>query len=84
MGILCVVGNAFILTILVRIVMSWFPLDPDGFAARIFRFTISITEPVLGPIRRALPPVRMGAMALDLSPILVLIGGQIVLGLIGC
>jgi YggT family protein len=83
-GILCLLGNAFILTVLVRIVMSWFPLDPDGVAAKVFRVTISITEPVLGPIRRALPPVRMGGMALDLSPILVLLGGQILLGLIGC
>jgi hypothetical protein len=27
-----------------------------------------LTEPILGPLRRALPPVRMGAMGLDLSP----------------
>jgi YggT family protein len=30
-----------------------------------------LTEPVLRPIRRLLPPLRVGAVALDLSPILV-------------
>jgi YggT family protein len=30
-----------------------------------------LTEPVLRPIRRLLPPLRVGAVALDLSPFLV-------------
>jgi YggT family protein len=30
-----------------------------------------ITEPVLAPIRNLLPPVRVGAMGLDLSPLIV-------------
>ena len=84
MGIICFLGLAFVLTILLRIVLSWFPLDPDGMGATVFRFTVALTEPVLGPIRRALPMVRMGSMGLDLSPILVILGVQILLGLIGC
>jgi YggT family protein len=32
-----------------------------------------ITEPVLRPVRRLLPPIRMGGMAMDLSPIIVFI-----------
>ena len=32
-----------------------------------------MTEPVLKPVRGLIPPVRMGMMALDLSPILVFI-----------
>jgi YggT family protein len=30
-----------------------------------------VTEPVLAPIRNLLPPVRMGGMGLDLSPLIV-------------
>jgi YggT family protein len=33
----------------------------------------AVTEPVLRPIRGLLPPVRMGAMAFDLSPIIVFV-----------
>jgi uncharacterized protein YggT (Ycf19 family) len=33
----------------------------------------------MGPLRRALPPLRLGGMSLDLSPIIVLIMIQTVL-----
>jgi len=84
LGIICFLGLAFVLTIILRIVLSWFPLDPDGLGATFFHVTVRITEPVLGPIRRALPMVRMGNFGLDLSPILVILGVQILLGLLGC
>ena len=32
-----------------------------------------ITEPVLAPIRRYVPPLRSGAMAWDMSPIVALV-----------
>lgn len=38
----------------------------------------ALTEPVLGPIRRAMP----GTGALDLSPLVLLIGLQVVIALI--
>lgn len=39
-----------------------------------------ITEPLYRPIRKVMPAVRMGDVALDLSPIIVLIGIQILAG----
>jgi len=33
---------------------------------------------VLAPVRSILPPIRMGVAALDLSPIIVFLVGQIV------
>ena len=41
-----------------------------------------LTEPVLGPLRRVLPAVRLGAVALDLSPFVVIIGARILQGFI--
>jgi len=41
-----------------------------------------LTEPVLGPVRRAIPAIRLGAVGLDLSPIIVLFGIQILRGFI--
>lgn len=32
-----------------------------------------VTEPVLRPFRSLIPPVRTGAVALDLSPIIVFV-----------
>ena len=40
-------------------------------AEAVNRVANAITEPVLGPVRRLLPPMRLGAGAMDLSPILV-------------
>ena len=49
-----------------RVLLSWF--DPAG-RSQLGSFVISTTEPILGPIRRALPPTGM----LDLSPLIVLV-----------
>jgi YggT family protein len=39
---------------------------------------------VLGPLRRAIPPLGIGGMALDLSPLILIIGVNILLGVLGC
>jgi len=68
--------------LLARIVLSWFPIGDQGIMASISRFLFAITEPVLAPLRAILPPVRMGGMALDLSPLVLLIGLQILMSLL--
>ncbi len=52
--------------VLGRVLLSWF--DPAG-RSQLASFVIAATEPILGPIRRALPPTGM----VDLSPLVVLI-----------
>jgi YggT family protein len=57
---------AFTLLMFGRVLLSWF--DPAGRSAA-GSFVYAATEPILAPIRRALP--RTGAF--DLSPLIVLI-----------
>ncbi|HYD10752.1 MAG TPA: YggT family protein [Acidimicrobiales bacterium] len=64
--------------IFARIIMSWFPVNPNGPMATIFSALYSVTEPVLGPVRRMMP--RMGMF--DFSPIIVFFGIMIVSGII--
>ena len=66
----------YILAIFARIVLSWFPLSPGGPMASVFSFLYTITEPVLGPLRRVIPPLG----GFDLSPIVALIGLQLIAG----
>lgn len=55
------------LAILVRVLLSWIPnLDPYHPAVRILR---QITDPILEPARRIIPPIG----GLDISPIAVLL-----------
>jgi len=70
-GLLSLAITVLIVLIFVRIVLSWFPPGGDLLNAAQ-RFTFTATEWLLGPIRRVLPPVRLGGAALDLSPMLVL------------
>lgn len=61
--------------ILARIILSFFPVNPYGSPVliNIVQFVRQITEPLLAPFRSLVPPLRMGAGYLDLSPILAII-----------
>lgn len=50
------------LAILVRVILSWFPVDQSN---PIVRIVWEITEPVLAPFRRVIPRIGM----FDLSPL---------------
>ncbi|MBV8690127.1 MAG: YggT family protein [Actinobacteria bacterium] len=69
--------DIYLLLLIGRILLSWFPISPESPMSTVFSFLYRITEPVLGPIRRMLPPIGMGGMALDLSPIIVIFGLEI-------
>jgi YggT family protein len=74
MSLICVLLQLFVYALVGRIVLSWFPLAAGGPMASVYSFLFSVTEPVLGPVRRVIPLVRMGSGALDLSPMLVIFG----------
>jgi len=63
----------YIFVIFARSILSFFPIRYDSPMAPVVKVLQQITEPVLAPIRRALPP--MGG--LDLSPLVLIIGLQI-------
>jgi len=50
------------LAILIRVILSWFPVDPSN---PIIRLVWDVTEPVLAPFRRVIPRIGM----FDLSPL---------------
>jgi len=70
----CLALTLYLVCVFGRILLSWFPLDPNGAMAAVGGFLYVVTDPVLGPLRRAIPPIRIGAMALDLSPMIVIFG----------
>ena len=84
MEIVCTLITIYVIIIVVRIVLTWFPLDPNGGMATVAGLLFMVTDPVLAPLRRVLPPLRIGNVALDMSAIIVLIGLQILRAAIGC
>jgi YggT family protein len=71
--ILCILLLVYWLVLFVRIIFSWIPPPQSGVGRAIFEIIHDVTEPVLGLVRGLLPAIRMGAMGLDLSPIIVFV-----------
>jgi YggT family protein len=61
-------ANLFMLALFLRAISSWVSADPGN---PLYRFLIRVTEPVLAPIRRALP-VQAGGF--DFSPVAAFAG----------
>jgi YggT family protein len=59
--------------IIAAALISWVSPDPRNPIVQVLR---QITEPVLAPVRRMLPPWKTGG--LDLSPIIVLLAIQFI------
>ena len=81
-SLVCALLQLYMLVLLVRVVMSWFPISPQGAGATFAGFLYLVTDPVLVPLRRVLPPIRFGAMAVDLSPIVAFFGISLLMGLL--
>lgn len=83
--ILCIAVQLYVVALFARIILSFFPISPGSAMASIYSVLYNATEPVLGPIRRAIPPIGLGGMGLDLSPLIIIFGVQlIVIPLLRC
>jgi len=79
--LICGLISLYIFVLFLRVVLSWFPINPYGPMGQVFRIVQAATDPVLIPVRRVLPNTG----PLDLSPIVVwIVLGVIVPRLIGC
>ena len=58
--------SIYILLIIIRIVFSWGTID---YTNRVMRFLVDVTEPLLGPLRRMIPPLGW----MDISPIVAIL-----------
>jgi len=59
------------------VILSWIPTSSTHALGQVRTFLDRIIYPVILPIRRVIPPIRLGGGALDLSPIILLIGIQL-------
>ena len=70
MGILCALLTVFIVILVVRAVMSWFPIRPGTGLAQLNGILFDLTEWALRPMRQIIPPVGM----FDISFMVLLFG----------
>jgi YggT family protein len=76
--ILCYLITAYIIVLAVRAVMSWFPARPGGALSSLNSFLYDITEPVLAPVRRMIPPAGMFDLSFMVVFFVLLILRQVV------
>lgn len=68
------------IAIFIRVILSWLPVDPysTGPLTPVIDLIRRITDPILEPIHRVIPPIGM----IDISPIIALALLQILQALI--
>lgn len=59
MTLVCAFITVYIVVLFARAVLSWFPVRPGGAASSINSVLHDLTEPVLAPLRRVIPPAGM-------------------------
>lgn len=74
-GLLITLLNLATLVFFLRAIASWIPVGHDSAFRPVVDGLFRITEPVLAPIRRVLPPLG----GLDLSVLIVIFGIRLVL-----
>ncbi|MFT4187295.1 MAG: YggT family protein [Aeromicrobium sp.] len=77
-----------IVLLLARFVIEWIQVFarswvPRGWVAVLCEGVYIVTDPPLRMIRRILPPLRLGQVMLDLSPLVLLIAIQILMKIVG-
>ncbi len=81
-GVVCLLLQVYWFILLLHVIFSWVPRPPEPLLPFV-RGVRRIVEPAATPLRRVIPPLRLGGVGLDLS-ILVLFFGVIVLQRIVC
>lgn len=61
----------YIAAFFARILLSWIRVSPSGMAATLGGFLYTVTDPLLKPLRRIIPPLRVGTVGLDFIPAIV-------------
>jgi YggT family protein len=78
----------FIALLWIRFVVDWVQVfarswAPTGFLLVVLEFVYSLTDPPIKALRRVIPPLRIGTVAIDLSFLIVLLSAYILLWVVG-
>jgi YggT family protein len=78
----------FIALLWIRFVVDWVQIfarswAPTGFLLIVLELVYSATDPPIKALRRLIPPLRIGTVALDLSFIIVMIVAYMALYIVG-
>lgn len=79
MGLICSLLQLYVIVIIAGALLSWFPTEPGGGLHQVRVAIARVTDPVMVPVRRAIGTSFGG---IDFSPLIVIIGLQLLAGII--
>lgn len=74
MGLICLLIQLFSLAVLAWVILSWVRVSAAHPLGRVQLFLDRIIYPIILPMRRIIPPLRLGMAAIDLTPLILLLG----------
>ena len=80
--ILAFIVLVVIFALIIRIILDWVQVPAGHPVGRLRTSLASLTDPLLLPLRRLIPPLRLGAVALDVSVIVLLVALNILYGVL--
>jgi YggT family protein len=80
--IVCILLQALSLVVFARVVLEWIPVGEGHPVGRLRHVLRLVTQPLLAPLRAVIPPIRMGSVAVDLSPVILIVALSVIAGLI--
>lgn len=74
MGLICLLIQLYSLAVLAWVILSWIRVSSVHPLGRVQVFLDRIIYPIILPMRRVIPPLRLGMAAIDLTPLILLLG----------
>jgi YggT family protein len=78
-GLLSFLLGAYWWVLLAHVIFSWIPRPPEPLMPFVLGVR-ALVEPLAAPLRRVIPPLRLGGVALDLSILVLFFGTSILRG----
>ncbi len=78
--------NLYLFVLIGRVIIDWvriFARDwrPQGMVLMLVDVIFRLTDPPLNALRRVIPPLRLGAVAIDIGFLVMLFGVQLLAGI---
>lgn len=79
---------AFLICLIARVVIDLLQIfardfRPGGVVLVLFELVFTLTDPPIKALRKVIPPLRIGAVAFDLAVLVLFIGVQVLIGILG-
>ena len=78
MSLIHLVLSIYIWVLVITALLSWFPASGTGGVAALRRALMTVTEPVLRPLRQILPRPQFGGVGIDFSVLVAIIALEII------